>query len=220
MKTFIFSFLFVAFALSAVAVPQAAQAGDFFFPNVKRQVREQYAANAEANKDLKAPFIAEENLTEAQESRATGVPLNLPNINRAELSRWVSSAITDALTLTGEDVRSDVPKARGYFTPSGQRQYLEFITSTNIVSNLSSGHYQLNSAVQLEPLLIGQQEADGRYKWLYDVQVLLSYLHAGTTSYDRAVPQNQTLNLRVQVTRAEETSSDDTGVRIEIWKRN
>lgn len=219
MKHFTLLLVLLSFFVAPAVVPTEAQAGDFFFPNVKRQAREQYEANKKAEEEMKAPFIAEEGLTQAQTGRISSVPLSLPNLNDLEVSGWVSSAVTDALTLAATDVLNNVSKANNYFTPSGQRQYIEFLNNTNITKNLSSGHYQLNSAVQLEPLLIGQQEANGRYKWLYDLDILLSYLNAGTTTYEGTAPQNQVLKLRVQVTRVEATLPDDDGIRIELWQK-
>jgi hypothetical protein len=216
MKSFLSVFLLFFILLFGVS---SAQAGDFFFPNIKKQIRANEAAD-NVDEELKAPFAAEDGMTETQNAMTIGgVALNLPNATDATITNWVSSAVTDALTFTSGDVQGHARDSLQYFTPAGEEQYIAFLRDSNIYQNLDSGYYQLNSAVQLEPLLVGEQESNGLYKWLYDVQVMLSYLNAGTTSYDAALPQNQTLFLRVQVTRAEATDENDMGVRIELWKK-
>ena len=147
------------------------------------------------------------------------VPLHLPHTYVGDVGRWINHAVSDALSLGGgAALQGDIDKALTYFTTAGQEQYRAFLRARHIEDNLTSGAYELHSAVKMEPLLIGQQESGGLYKWLYEVPVLLSYLRAGTTSYDKAVPQNLEVLLSIQVTRVAVEDSDDHDILIELWR--
>jgi hypothetical protein len=198
--------------IAGVIATHPALAGDFLFPNVERN-------NPYASADnLKAPFADKTDGEASTHKPAHLIPLHLPHINTASVTQWVNQAVTDVLTFTGDGVDAQIDAKLSYFTLPGQTAYKDFLQTQNIYKNLQSGHYQLNSAVKIEPLLIGEQEAGGRYKWLYEIQVLMSYLNNGTSSYSKTKPQNQDITLSIQVTRVNKSESGDQEILIELWR--
>lgn len=212
-------------ALTALS-PAPASAGfwEVFFPSSEKEIYNPYET-------LKAPFADKEDgpqktydirtgkdLLDNTPNQAELVPLNLPHANVAAMESWLENAVTDAMTFTGRNSRTEIDEALAYFTDAGQSQYWDFLRAKTIDQILNSGQYQINSAIQNTPLLIGEQESGGLYKWLFEVSLLMSFLETGTNDYEGSVPQNLETTLKVQLTRAEITETNPYGVLIELWQ--
>ena len=72
----------------------------------------------------------------------------------------------------------------------------------------------LNSYVKERPLLLNEGSVSERYRWLYELEIMMTYLPQATYNYEEAKPINRDVKLRVQVGRIEGTP-DEEGLVIE-----
>ncbi|MCK6418349.1 MAG: DotI/IcmL family type IV secretion protein [Alphaproteobacteria bacterium] len=214
-------FLFVLMVL-LVAAPAAHAAGlkDFFFPMLKEET-------PDPTKTLQAPFAQqpEQPPTNAPAAAASAenslpqnaVPLQLPHRSTEQIGQWAVMAVSEALTIEGADMAAHLQKIRPHFEPSTFAAQQQFYADSGIAGALADGRYQLRSFVQSAPLLLNEGAVEGRYRWLFEVPVMLSYLPRGAQEYQHAEPINRNLRLTVQVGRSAQAPGMD-GVWIEYWR--
>lgn len=210
-------FVFVLMVLLVTApMAQAAGLRDFFFPMLKEET-------PDPTKTLQAPFAQQPQqeapaVAPAENSLPqNAVPLQLPHRSTEQIGQWTVMAVSEALTIDGPDMAAHVQKIKLHFEPSSLAMFQKFYGDSGIAGALADGRYQLRSFVQSAPLLLNEGAVEGRYRWLFEVPVMLSYLPRGAQEYQHAEPINRDLRLIVQIGRSAQASGVD-GVWIEHWR--
>lgn len=143
--------------------------------------------------------------------------LSMPHRTDKEISDWLISAISESLSFKNQDINTDLQSTRDYFNNQGHSQYLEALRQQNIIPALQSGRFIVINYVDGMPLLINEGAIDGRYRWLFEVPVTLTFLPRGTTNYANAEPENKNVTFIMQVGRIEKADFLDIGIKIESW---
>lgn len=212
---------------------------EFFFPGMR-------ANNEDPVKTLEAPFAKEEpkiqseniqnapDYTALSDEEAAGtqavelnieqdtgnggdnVALNLPHRTNKDIGVWAVTAVSDTMTYTGGIDKSVLKDNLKIFNSTGSKQYLDFMSKYKILSVAQSNAYDVRAYVNSEPLLLNSGEVDGRYRWLFQVSVMVSYMQSGVSSYKDVEPINNLYKMRVQIGR-NPNAADDLGVEIERW---
>lgn len=169
---------------------------------------------------LQAPFAYEgkqsDNNGQIKRSASNPVPLKHAHTNESEIGKWLMMAISETLSYkVGED-GDIVEQNKEYFAPSGQQQLRKFFQDNNITKVMESGRYNIRSFVRENPLLLNSGTAQDRFRWLYEVPVMVSYMDAKGFDYKNDDPVNQHMLLTIQVGRVE-ASENDFDVLIETW---
>lgn len=169
---------------------------------------------------LQAPFAygGHESADNGQIKRSASnpVPLKHAHTNESEIGKWLVTAISETLNYkVGED-GDIVEKNKEYFAESGQIQLRKFLQDNNISKVMESGRYNIRSFVRENPLLLNSGTAQDRFRWLYEVPVMVSYMDAKGFDYKNDDPVNQQMLLTVQVGRVE-AAENDFDVLIETW---
>jgi hypothetical protein len=214
MKIFIYLFIFLvisgamtpAYADNAASAPPAIQKpGDeklpgwltFLFPTLAR-------AEKDPSDTLEAPF--------ADSARSVGparpglpenkIALNLPHRNVDQVADWVVMAVSESLTYAVADTEKTYNQNLRHFDDASRAQYIEFMGTSGILSVLHSKKYYLRSFAQEKPLLLNEGVVDGRYRWLFEVPLMISYMDRTAKGYkDAPLPLNQKATITVQVGR-------------------
>lgn len=206
----------LAFALIiSLAVTNAppAQAGllEFFFPSTRKK-------EYDPTYTMQAPFAVDEEARQKQIEQQSdpnavrpatpkhampenNTPLNQPHRDNKEISAWLTTATSEAMTFDQPDYKALLKKDEQYFNETGKTEYMKFLNDHNIIKVLESGKYDVRSFVQGQPLLLNEGAVNGVYRWLYEVPMMVSYMDRGAKSYKDLEPVNQQLTLTVQVGR-------------------
>lgn len=204
----IFCFVFAAFSV------QPAQAGwlEFFFPSLKDPGYDPYET-------LQAPFATpDENTGEEVKLKQPedSIPLDKPHRADADIAAWVTTTTAEVMMFEGDDYHKDLEETKKYFDASGREQYEAFLNTTKMMKVLESGRYQIRAYVSDAPLLLNEGVVSGRYRWLYEVPIMVSYIPRGANDYKNLEPVNQNIVLRMQVGRTADAQTD-LRLLIERW---
>lgn len=215
-------FLIAVFIFSAVPV-RTAQAENFL---------EKYLPALFPPKDappgpeetLQAPFSDSaptqsiEGLEWRGEGQATEVSANLgtPHLANHQVGEQVVTNVSEALTFDKEDYITKLAKNAQMFSPDGHKQYQAFLRDNNLLAVLESKKFLMRSFVRQAPILLNEGPVEGRYRWLYEIPMMISYMDRAMTGYKESEPVSQGLILRIQVGRVKGADGTD-GILIETW---
>lgn len=125
-------------------------------------------------------------------------------------------AISEALTFDNPDLKKSLAQTTSYFDKDGHNLYIKFLQEQSIFKVLKSDRYFMRSIIQEQPLLINQGPVEGRYRWLFEVPVMLSFMDRGVQDYKNAKPINQNMILTIQIGRTD-FAPNEHKVIIERW---
>jgi Type-IV b secretion system, inner-membrane complex component len=196
-----------------------AQAGwlEFFFPSLRNTVDQ-------PSRTLVAPFAEQgqaieklptaTSLPELPENR---IPLDQAHRSASEMAEWLTMSVSEVLTFKNANLNDVLEQNKKYFDANGQAQFVAFMNEKNMTKVLETGNFNMHPFVQQTPLVLNQGVVDGRYRWLFEVPVMVSYLERGTKGYTKNTkPVNQEIVLTLQIGRTTDLSAGKDVV-IERW---
>lgn len=191
------------------AVPADAGLLEFLFPALRKD-------DTAPTADGRAPFAAGQAPAAITVDPQGTTPLNQAHRSSNDISAWLVTAVSESMTFEHDSYRDDLAQSAVYFDESGLRLYQEFLAKDKLLDVLQSGKYHVRTIVQDQPLLLNEGVVDGRYRWLFEVPVMVSFMDRAMSDYKNAVPQSQTMMLSIQAGRSP-AAQNDTGVLIERW---
>lgn len=211
----------IVMSVGAVSMPAEAGILEFIFPSMKKEVYD-------PTEDMIAPFAVEapkdgeEEAADAKKPKLDSLPVNAteldkPHILSKEVGTWVMTSAANAMNFKAGDAAAQVQGHSLSFDTTGAAQYAAFLREMNILKVIENGRYTVSSYVDQQPLLLNEGNVNGRYRWLFRVPMVVSYLEKGMTSYKDAKPtiiQRATMN--VQIGRVASDGKPD-GMQIEQW---
>ena len=134
---------------------------------------------------------------------AEAMDLSQPNRGRADLAQWLTHTLADIFETDPVQFDKHVAQIATDMAPGAVAQYRTFMQSSNILRTLSDNHLALHGFVEEEPILLNAMALQGRYHWLYEVPMTLTFLPNGAKSYDQTgtSPVNQHVIVRLQLGR-------------------
>jgi hypothetical protein len=214
-KLALIALIFTVFTTAAVP----AQAGwlEFFFPTLRKK-------EYDPMQTLQAPFAVDPKAETPDKPvdpnsvalPENNTPLDQPHRDNLEISGWLTTVLSETLTFDQTKYQELIKEDEKYFTADGNAQYVKFLQDNNVIKVLDSGRYDVRSFVQGSPLLLNEGAVNGSYRWLYEVNLMVSYMERGVKDYKKLEPVNQLIVLTVQVGRVagQKTGS---GILIERW---
>jgi len=211
------SFLIMFFMFATVA-PQSAQAfsiWEFLFPTLKKE-------GAKPEQTLRAPFANEDAVIEDLDSDGNAsefIDLNTRHRTNLVMTRWIEQVVPKFVTYEGETYRDEFQKNITQFNAIGAKEYLTFLQDQNIIKTLQTGRYQVAGFVSNYPVIINEGPVSGHYRWLYQMDIMLTFLDGGADVYKNnnandSISREYTLNM--QIGRAE-GADNEHGVLVETW---
>lgn len=149
-----------------------------------------------ARETLQAPFAAAENAAQPVEldpaikydplgdSINVTASLDVPHRHEAAVSDWLTEITADALTFSIGEYQDHMRRVSIYFSQNGWKEFQAFLQNTGVTAMMQSNGFELRTFVQDVPELRLSGAAGGRYLWLYDMPVSLTFLPVGASSYD------------------------------------
>lgn len=182
---------------------------DFFFPSLRTDMDDPSIT-------LRAPFAdgpAGENAGPADPENAAGLPTNAIPLERrhrnaSQISEWLMTSTSEIMSFKGGPMQKQLAEKRPYFSPSGYQAFLDLLRQNNVLSALEGENVQVNTYVENMPLLLNEGPLEGRYRWLYEVPVVMTFLDRGTRTYKDAQPVNTKMILKIQVGRVSESENE------------
>lgn len=147
------------------------------------------------------------------------MPLDQPNRSYIEMEDWVFDAMSKALTFTSQDYQERLTDMReNYFSPSAYADYTASLQQTRLEELVLQQNNKTTVFLDEPPSLLNEGAVDGRYSWLYDVSLVITYIPATQTEYRNVNDaKNVAATVRIQVGR-ELKEGDPFAVRIDNWK--
>lgn len=183
----------LACLMSTIAFTAPAHAAwwHFLFPSLKKAEYNPYET-------LQAPFAQDDAASPDADGTQKSEDLSQPHRNDWEIAKWIAETTPLVMRLsssTDQDSALD-------FSSNGTAQFKDFLAQQNITRALESGQYELHTVVDGKPQLLNEGNVSGRYRWLYEVTVMTTYLPRNLTTYKNTKPINQNFVLNIQVGRS------------------
>jgi hypothetical protein len=215
----ILSLVIASFFVVLAPVPASAKVSPwvtFFFPSLKDD-------SDDPSKTLTAPFADKPAAAQLPAPPVTNVrlpenkiPLDTPHRNDKQMGDWVETAVSEALTFDKPNSQDSLNNNLKYFDEGGKQQYMAFLQDNSVLNVLQSGKFNIRGFAEEKPNLLNEGAVDGRYRWLFEVPIMVTYMDRNMKGYKDAQPVNQMMSVQVQVGRtADVTSGKD--VVIEHW---
>lgn len=208
---------FLVLGVFLVASVPMAQAGWFDFLNPRAQNKE-----LKPSQTLLAPFADQDAVIEELDptkNAELSVPLDQRHRPNAEIARWVLQLVPTVLTYNSDRYEKEYVEAIKNFSKVGAQEYVKFLQDRNIVKTLRTGRYNVTGIVQGYPVIINEGPVEGRYRWLIQVEVLVTYLDKRMKKFDRIddgemITQEFVLTLQLGRVRGVDNPH---GLLIETW---
>ncbi len=208
-------FLVFCLCFSAAMPVQEAQASwfEFFFPMLKKAGPEQ---------TMRAPF-ADENAVvmelDASGNKENQTPLHLRHRTNERMTLWVQHKIPTFLNFTSAGYEEEYSKRPELFSEGGLSEYNKFLQDTNILKTLNLGGYDVSGFITDYPIILNAGAADNRFKWVYQVNVMVTYIKSGTKNLsnlksNESVSREYTITFQIGRSR---DAANEAGVFIESW---
>lgn len=137
------------------------------------------------------------------------VALNEPNLSTPALMSWAAQAATEVMTFGFNDYRRRLQESSRNFTRHGWESFTQALQRSRIIEMMEQNQQVVTAAPQGAPVLQSESVVNGRYQWILQIPIVLSY-QAGSKQRSDSLMVNLVV---VRVPRLENPS----GVGIEQW---
>lgn len=167
-------------------------------PLLREWSPDQEKISVEAQKKAEI-FVAE---TMGPPMQAT-VPVSLDGPHRAnpQVGEWLGPALAAMLNFSAAGYDDHIRAMEADADERARTDFHGFVTGSNILATLGENNYRLAASMEGAPLLLNKGAVDGRYRWLFEVPMLLTFLPADAKSYTDTQHLNQHVLVTAQVGR-------------------
>jgi len=137
------------------------------------------------------------------------VPLSQPNLSTPALMSWVAQASTEVMTFGFNDYRRRLQEASRNFTRRGWESFTQALQRSRIIEMVENNQQVMSAAPQGAPVLRSEGLFEGRYQWIVEIPMVLTYQAGSKTRSD-------SLLITLKVVRVPRLESPN-GVGIEQW---
>ncbi len=107
------------------------------------------------------------------------LPMEIPSKQTAELMSWVAQSTADIMTFGFHDYQQRLQDSSKYFTRRGWETFTQALQKSKIIDSVVETRQVINAQPLSAPILIQQGVFNGRYRWMVEMPLQLSY--KGTT---------------------------------------
>lgn len=137
------------------------------------------------------------------------VALNEPNLSTPALMSWVAQAATEVMTFGFNDYRRRLQEASRNFTRRGWESFTSALQRSRIIEMVEANQQVVTAAPQGAPVLESEGAVAGRYQWVVQVPLVVTYQSGNRT-------KNDNMLISVVVVRVPRLETPN-GVGIEQW---
>jgi len=137
------------------------------------------------------------------------VALNQPNLSTPALMSWVAQACTEVMTFGFNDYRRRLQEASRNFTRRGWESFTQALQKSRIIEMVETNQQVVTAAPQGAPILQSEGLINGRYQWIVQLPLIVTYQSGARTKSDSLI-------VTIVVVRVPRLESPN-GVGIEQW---
>lgn len=208
--------LSLVFGLAILSYAPSAQAGlmDFFFP----APQDTGPSPAET---LRAPFADDNAVIEDLDqfdNLQNAMPLNEKHRTNAVMIQWLQMVVPDFISYKAQGYEDQYKEKVMMFSKAGAEEYVKFLHGSNYITTLRTGRYDISGFIQDFPIVVNEGVVDGRYQWVFQTTVMVTYLEAGMNEYTKNTGEsiNQEYVITFHVGRVDGVKNEH-GVLVESW---
>ncbi len=219
MKTYTTLTILTLCALSIMTSPvQAAKFWEKWFPEIFKS--DSYEG-PDPSQTLIAPFADDSVKSGKGLKKSWHSPINTTDLSKShrseeDISEWLESVISEIMTFDTNNYLKETQEKSAYFSERGWKEYIRFLESSNLKNAVLSPEYKIATIVSEPPFVLNKGALNNSYKWLYDINSMISYKDPGIKNYNKSQPVSQRLKLKIQIGR-DKTAQNIHGLLIEQW---
>lgn len=137
------------------------------------------------------------------------VSLSQPNLSTPALMSWVAQATTEVMTFGFNDYKRRLQEASRSFTRRGWESFTQALQQARIIEMVEANQQVVTAAPQGAPILESEGLVSGRYQWIIQLPLVLTYQSGARTKSD-------SLLVTLVIVRVPRLESPN-GVGIEQW---
>ncbi len=137
------------------------------------------------------------------------VALNEPNLSTPALMSWVAQASTEVMTFGFNDYRRRLQEASRNFTRRGWESFSKALQQSRIIEMVEANQQVVTTAPRGAPVLEREGVVQGRYQWIVQLPMVLTYQFGSQKRSDR-------LMVTIVIVRVSRLESPN-GIGIEQW---
>ncbi len=216
-KHYVLFFVFGVFFV--MNMPVAAYAGWFDFLNPMLNTMKRDPAPAET---LIAPFANRDAVMEELDPSGKvelAVPLDQRHRPNVEIARFAQQIIPTVLTYHSDRYEKEYMENIKNFSKVGAQEFVKFLKDRSIVDVLRVGRYNITGIVRDYPIIVNEGVVEGRYRWLIQSRILITYLDNKVKKMSDAEADNMVTHefiLTMQLGRVSGVENP-SGLMIETW---
>ncbi len=143
--------------------------------------------------------------------------LDKPHRSEEHLAKWLVNEVSEIMTLDPASYAEHTEDMEASMDQYALNDFQDFMTKSRVLLMLQQNSLELHVYVEETPLLMNAGSVGGRYRWLFEMPVTLTFLPNKAKDYKKMdQPTNQRIIVTIQVGRvSHETSSEQ--IMIESW---
>ena len=136
-------------------------------------------------------------------------PLDEPNLETSAVLSWANRAVMETFTFGFHDRRLRHQAIRSYFTAEGWESFQKALEEARVIEMIEKQHLVVSAVPESAPVVIEEGISGGRYYWIVQVPMVVTYQGATKTS-------STPLTIKVRVERTS-VLSESQGLGITQW---
>jgi hypothetical protein len=157
----------------------------------------------------------------AYDSRSeTTADLAIPHRQAAQIGDWLIRATSEIFTMDTHTYSQHMEHLATGMSPAGLAEFEKFLIDSNVLAEMQNNDMVLKGYVDEPPLLLNEGALNGRYRWLFEMPVTLTFLRRGEQSYAKVedvTAQTYHFIVQTQIGRVAGAPTEDN-VIIETWR--
>lgn len=115
---------------------------------------------------------------------SVGEGMQSPHRHPSQISDWLMQVMSQILNIELAHNEDYLKVVAATMNPKAQSDFGTFMTGSNIMATMQARNMNLHSMVENPPILLNKGVVGDRYRWLFEMPVTITFLPAGSTSYD------------------------------------
>jgi intracellular multiplication protein IcmL len=137
------------------------------------------------------------------------VPLDQENMSPAALMSWVAQSATEVMTFGYHDYQRRLQQSSRHFTKPGWESFTGALQKAGVIDSVQAQQQVVTAAPISAPILVQKGVLNGRFRWLLQMPLMITYKGTGTQRVDK-------VNLNLVVERVP-SLENPAGVGIAQW---
>ncbi|MBK9586473.1 MAG: DotI/IcmL family type IV secretion protein [Alphaproteobacteria bacterium] len=153
---------------------------EFFFPSLKEK-------RPDPSETLQAPFADGDQVITAPSVEGVlgenSTPLHIRHRPSADIADWVEDTLPDLMSYSSAKYKEEYKFKVLNLSKTAKADYLKFLQDANFLKTLDTGQYDIKAFAEEIPIILNEGDVEGRYRWLYKVRMMVTYVTKGAKDY-------------------------------------